>query len=272
MKTNFRIEHLGRSFKERLGHWTGKKKSVTTPALWISCEGGAIPNLTPETIEYLNPHLKFAGILVPFQYHLQNVEVLQKYNKGIDLFMGLPPNYWNVLVSPQDPGVDNRQGYHSNKSISLWDAAGNRVPVDFSLYNKAINSLKPDAYVPLCDGETPKNSTSKRISKACTRTLQYLDNHLEHKSDHFIFAAVEGGFDIEARKTNSIKVSERPVDGFCLDGFNITTSEAAKLNYDNELKELINDSVIPNLPEEKPKLYLGICTPQTLHNGSNCEL
>ena len=264
MKANFRIEHLGRSFKERFGHWEGTKKNISTPALWISCQGGAIPNLTPETIEYLNPNLQFAGILVPFQYHLQDVEVLKKFNKGIDLFMGLPPNQWNVLVSPQDPGVDHRQGYHSNKSISLWDVAGNRVAVDFSLYNEALKSLKPDAYVPLCDGETPKNSTYKRISKACTRTLQYLDKHIEQKDDCFIFGAVEGGFDIEARKNNAEQVSKRPVDGFCLDGFNITTSEASQLKSNNELKELIDSSVIPNLPEEKPKLYLGICNPRTI--------
>ena len=83
MKKNFRIEHLGRSFKERLGIWIGEKKNVTTPALWIGCQGGAIPNLTPETIEYLNPNLQFAGVLVPFQYHVRDVDVLEKYGKGL---------------------------------------------------------------------------------------------------------------------------------------------------------------------------------------------
>ena len=264
MKNNFRIEQLGRSCKERLGLWVGGKKNVCTPSLWIGCQGGAIPNLTPETIKYLNPNLQFAGLLVPFQHHLNDVEVLEKYNKGITSFMGLDSNHWNVLISPQDPGVDNRHGYHSNKNISLWDAAGNRVAVDFAFYQKALNSLKPDAYVSLCDGETPKNCTHKRISKACTRTLRFLDEHIQHKNDGFIFGAVEGGFDIEQRKRSAKQVSERPVDGFCLDGFNLTTSEAVLLNYDKDLKELINDCVLPNLPEEKPKLYLGVCSPRLL--------
>ena len=264
MKKNFRIEHLGRSFKERLGIWIGEKKNVTTPALWIGCQGGAIPNLTPETIEYLNPNLQFAGILVPFQYHVRDVDVLEKYGKGIDAFMGLTPNQWNVLISPQDPGIDNRHGYHTNKDISLWDAAGNRVPVNFSFYNKALQSMKPDAYVSLCDGETPRNCAHKRICKATTRTLRFLDQHIEQKSNSFIFGAVEGGFDIETRKTTAKQVSERPVDGFCLDGFSLTTSEAVELNFDNDLKQLINESVIPNLPEEKPKLYLGVCTPRII--------
>ena len=119
MKNQFRIEQLGRSFKERLGIWSTEKKSVKTPAVWIATQGGAIPNLTPETIRYLTSNAKFAGLLIPFQYHTRDVEVLEKFKKGIAAFMGLAPQQWNILVAPQDPGVDLRLGYHTNKDIIL---------------------------------------------------------------------------------------------------------------------------------------------------------
>jgi queuine tRNA-ribosyltransferase subunit QTRTD1 len=279
MKKQFRIEHLGRSFKERLGLWSGEKNNVATPAVWITSQGGAIPNLTPETIQYLTTNAQFAGILVPFQYHTRDVEVLEKFKKGIDVFMGLPPNQWNILVVPQDPGIENRQGYHTNKDISLWDCTGNRVPVDFNLYNRGVHAMRPDAYVSLCDGETPKNCPKKRIAKATAKSLKFLDQHLAHTceisdnddapklcavKESFIFGAIEGGYDIETRKYSAKELSERPVDGFFLDGFNLTTEESINLDYDKNLKEVINDSVIPILPEDKIRVYLGICTPSTI--------
>lgn len=216
---------------------------------------------------------------MPFQYHTRDVEVLSKFKKGIDVFMGLPPNQWNVLVVPQDPGIENRQGYHTNKDISLWDSTGNRVPVDFDLYNRGVHAMRPDAYVSLCDGETPKNCPKKRISKATAKSLKFLDQHLEHAceisdagdapklcavKDSLIFGAIEGGYDTETRKYSSKELSERPVDGFFLDGFNLSTDEAINLNYDRNLKEVISDCVIPILPEDKIRVYLGICTPSII--------
>ena len=224
MKNQFRIEQLGRSFKERLGIWSTEKKSVKTPAVWIATQGGAIPNLTPETIRYLTSNAKFAGLLIPFQYHTRDVEVLEKFKKGIDAFMGLAPQQWNILVAPQDPGVDLRLGYHTNKDISLWDSTGNRVPVNFALYNRAIHAMRPDAYVPLCDGETPKDCPKKRVAKATAKSISFLDQHLEKtcykensdnnvdppsqtKKDSLIFGAIEGGFDVEARKVSAKQVA-----------------------------------------------------------------
>ena len=281
MKNQFRIEHLGRTLKERLGIWQGNKINVSTPSLWLTSQGGAIPNLTPETIQYLTPDSKFAGILVPFQYHIRDVEVLEKFKKGFDIFMGLPDNEWNILVAPQDPGIDHRQGYHTNKDISLWDATGNRFPVNFSLYNRGLQSMIPDAFVSLCDGETPYTCPKKRVAKASAKSLQFLDQHLEHISKtensdknfgescmlqrkSCIFGAIEGGYDIELRRTSAKQVSERPVDGFFLDGFSLTVEESVNLEYEKYFKKLINEAVIPNLPEDKPRLFLGICTPKNL--------
>ena len=137
----------------------------------------------------------------------------------------------------------------------------------------------PDAYVPLCDGETPKNCPKKRIAKATAKTLKFLDQHIEHTceisdnggapkvcavKESLMLGAIEGGYDKETRIYSAKELSERPVDGFLLDGFNLTIEESINLSYDEYLKEVINDSVIPILPEEKIRVYLGICTPNTI--------
>ena len=53
--------------------------------------------------------------------------------------MGLEPQQWNILVAPQDPGVDLRLGYHTNKEISLWDY----VCMPFIFAATFVNSQTP---------------------------------------------------------------------------------------------------------------------------------
>ena len=58
---------------------------IKTPALWIGARGGAVPTLTPETVELgglkANPDM-YAGILVPMQDMIKSADVFQSYNKG----------------------------------------------------------------------------------------------------------------------------------------------------------------------------------------------
>ena len=58
---------------------------IKTPALWIGVRGGAVPTLTPETMELgglkANPDM-FAGLLVPMQDLIKSADVFQSYKKG----------------------------------------------------------------------------------------------------------------------------------------------------------------------------------------------
>jgi hypothetical protein len=59
---------------------------IKTPALWIGTRGGAVPNLTHETVELgglkANPDM-FAGLLVPLQDLIRSADVFQSYKKGM---------------------------------------------------------------------------------------------------------------------------------------------------------------------------------------------
>jgi hypothetical protein len=59
--------------------------AIKTPALWIGTKSGAVPTLTPETVELgglaADPDM-FAGLLVPLQDLLKSADVFQSYQKG----------------------------------------------------------------------------------------------------------------------------------------------------------------------------------------------
>ena len=59
--------------------------AIKTPALWIGTKSGAVPTLTPETVELgglaADPDM-FAGLLVPLQDLIKSADVFQSYQKG----------------------------------------------------------------------------------------------------------------------------------------------------------------------------------------------
>ncbi len=119
----------------------------------------------------------------------------------------------------------------ANKYVSIWDN-GNRESVTVDSYMSAVDAMKPDAYVALCDGETPKNCPTKRIAKSVAKTLQCLDDTLvlaalktskemtvemstemskktSTETSTFLFGVVEGGYDAKARRLSAEQLAKR---------------------------------------------------------------
>jgi hypothetical protein len=112
----------------------------------------------------------------------------------------------------------------ANKYVSIWDN-GNRESVTVDTYMTAVDAMKPDAYVALCDGETPKNCPTKRIAKSVAKTLQCLDDTLvlaslktsketstetsKEETSTFLFGVVEGGYDAKARRLSAEQLAKR---------------------------------------------------------------
>ncbi len=115
----------------------------------------------------------------------------------------------------------------ANKYVSIWDN-GNRESVTVDSYMTAVDAMKPDAYVALCDGETPKNCPTKRIAKSVAKTLQCLDDTLvlaslktsnemstemskkmSKETSTFLFGVVEGGYDAKARRLSAEQLAKR---------------------------------------------------------------
>jgi len=235
--------------------------SAKTPGLWVTTRCFAVPNLTPETWQQLDASL-FAGFLVPFQHITNRIPVMEAYGAGAASYMGYKGA--TVLVAPQDPLTPTPSGYNSRKSISLWDN-GDRMATTSSSYQSGIKAIRPDAYVALCDADTPKGAPNKRVSKAVSKSLELLDDCLTNftlpSPSPFLFASVQGGFDAQARRACAKQVASRTgIDGYFLDGFHHNHQDSNREGLVEEMKPLINE-MLSILPADKARLYHGFCTP-----------
>jgi len=233
------------------------KPVLETPGPLLRSRGGAVPHLTNETLKYLD--VGNDSILIPFQHHSQQTEVLKAYKKGLGSFMGEKDRV--SVLSIQDPGEETPSGYNTNKGISVWTGS-NRNIVDVKSYMKFVEVAKPDLVVALCDGDTPPASAQKRINKSAKKTLEFLDTVLELKIDNpelSVIGAIEGGRESDIRKVSAVETSKRNVDGFLLDGFHNNGPPAESLKWD-EIKEPFLEAVF-HLPADKPRFYFGPAPP-----------
>ena len=145
---------------------------------------------------------------------------MEAYGAGAASYMGF--GGMPTLVAPNCPLTPTPSGYNSKKSIALWDN-GDRMATTSGSYERGLKAMKPDAYVALCDGDTPKDASNKRLSKAVSQTVKLLDDCLTNytlSSHPILFASVEGGYDLQARRACAKQVAQRTgVDGYFLDGF-----------------------------------------------------
>jgi len=222
----------------------------------------------------------FAGFLVPFQHIANRIDVMEAYGAGAASYMGYPG--MRTLVAPQDPLTPSLSGYHSNKYISLWDN-GDRMNTDAVSYERGLKAMRPEAFVALCDADTPKppppsddkakgeavskavrtSGSNKRLSKAVKKSLELLDATLTNYSlrQPFLFASVQGGYDMKARRASVNQVAKRTgVDGYFLDGFHLNHTDSNREGIMEEMRPLLAE-VLSALPREAPKLYHGFCTP-----------
>ena len=53
----------------------------------------------------------------------------------------------------------------------------------------------------ICDSDTPKNCSNKRISKAVAKSIEFLDKCLEMRAQEEvkIFGTLQGGFDAQVK-------------------------------------------------------------------------
>lgn len=230
---------------------------LETPGPLLRSRGGAIPHLTNETLQYLD--VGNNSILIPFQHHSKQTEVLKAYKKGLSSFMGEKDRV--SVLSVQDPGEETKSGYNLNKGISVWSGC-NRNIVELKSYMEFVGVAKPDLVVSFCDGDTPPSASQKRINKSAKKTLDFLDTFLQLKTENgelSVIGAIEGGRDTEIRKFSAVETSKRNVDGFLLDGFHNNGIPAETLKW-NEIKEPFLEAIF-HLPTDKPRFYFGPAPP-----------
>ena len=163
--------------------------------------------------------------------------------------------------------MTSKSGYNTASSISVWGESQQRETVDVHQYWTGIQALQPDIFVSLCDSDIPENSTSKRAQKASKFTQKSIEVLVDKNHDMKLLhiGPIEGGYLENLRMHNTQWVAKQPLDGYLLDGFhnNGTTSLDIALN---KVFEVLQSSILPHLPQDKPRFYFGMVGPHEVLN------
>ena len=172
------------------------------------------------------------------------------------------------MLTVQDPAEKVKSGYHNTNAVSVW-FRDNRVLVSPLEYIKGISAIKPDVFVSLCDGDTDSFASNKRISKAVSKTIDFLDTCIGQRdlTDSLmktgIIGAVEGGLNSKARTKSVTETVARNTEGFLLDGFHAkpVLNYALVDNLMDDARAKVIKETISQLPVDKPRMYFGPCSP-----------
>ena len=135
-------------------------------------------------------------------------------------------------MTVQDPSEKVKSGYHNTNAVSVW-FRDNRVLVSPLEYVKGITAIQPDVFVSLCDGDTEMGASNKRISKAVSKTVDFLDTCIGQRdlTDSLmktgVIGAVEGGLNSKAR-TKSASETVAPSPGLTSTTWSVSTRTKSK--------------------------------------------
>jgi len=250
---------------ELFNHSSNSSVATGTPFPLLLSKGGCVPHLTRETLDLLDDNWAPTWpVLAPLSSHFAQTNVLDKWGKGLASFCALGSHPFVVTI--QDPSEETRSGFNGNKQISIFNN-GNNIGIDTHKYAELVTHIQPSAFVSLCDGDTPRNCSNKRVSKSVSRTLDFLDSLLESEiiPKFDLIASIEGGCDLKARgKSVKESTSKQDVQGFLLDGFHMNGTPGKEVVWD-EFSEVLTETV-KSLPSSKPRFYFGPASPSLVFN------
>jgi len=261
----FVVEQLGKA-GERAGQLELiAGQSSATPFPLLLTKGGCVPHLTRETMAHIN--IDRSPLLVPFQHHVKQGKLLEKWGTGLASFVGMSEH--PVVLTIQDPGELTKSGYHNNNSVSVWNRE-NRELVTPTTFMEGVKHIQPNLFIALCDGDTEPGCSNKRVSKSVSKSLDFLDSCLHLRSydpslaKTGVIGALEGGLDMKARTKSTKEVVAREVDGFLLDGFHCNGPDSELLKF-SSMRDVLAETV-SLLPAEKPRFYFGAANPVMVFN------
>ncbi|XP_048031026.1 queuine tRNA-ribosyltransferase accessory subunit 2 isoform X2 [Megalobrama amblycephala] len=244
----------------RLGILTGLGKSgqhsLELPGCLLYTRCATVPHLTQDTLHTLSDLPSVTQVSVDSLAEHQ--EVLEEFKEGVRKFAGLHDTV--LFCSLHDSANTSPTGHVTNKTVSVWGSGG-RIELTAARFMAIQAAIQPDCYQSMADGETWQANTSrKRVRKAVDRTLAHLDECLvlHQKTQELkhaeIFGVVEGGDIMEERLRSARETAKRPVGGFVLDGFHSAA-------MDQDVRAQLIRATTAELPQEKPRLVLGIGRP-----------
>lgn len=263
----FSVSHACKGSNGRRGEiWALKDfpdgERLPTPMCLLYTQAGSVPHLTCDTLHRIK-HIDHHPALFPLPAIASFSSSVQEFGGGISKFAGLSSH--PAIVRVQDPMKLTPSGFNDKAGVSVWDAAG-RIHLNALTFTRIMESFKPACYQALCDSDTPKDASNKRLNRAVERTTSLLDQCIAAKSlssalsDCSILGTVVGGYSREHRLASAQEIAKRDVDGYVVEGFHVDGPESTNIKFD-DVKGLL-DEVVAYLPEDKPRFMHGILRPE----------
>ncbi|XP_032669670.1 queuine tRNA-ribosyltransferase accessory subunit 2 [Odontomachus brunneus] len=234
-----------------------------TPLLLIYTKGGSVPHLTKDVFKMVTSEQHLLS--VSLSSTILMADSIKELNISFADFVGMK-DYINFL-SIHDPAYTTNSGFQQLDSISIWSRTG-RSRLTANKYMELVQNLKPDLYVALCDGDTNINSSAKRVSNAVSRSRTLMEQCLSiHQSSDIlkstgILGAVEGGYNLEARKESVDHLKSMPLTGFIIDGLH--NNGPSVQNIPSELVKHVVQHTTNLLPADKIRVSMGCWNPATV--------
>ncbi|XP_043287114.1 queuine tRNA-ribosyltransferase accessory subunit 2 isoform X2 [Venturia canescens] len=230
-----------------------------TPLLMIYTKRGSVPHLTKDVFQMVTFEQEF--LMTSLSSAIPMLNSVKQTNSFAE-FVSMKE--YPFFLSIQDPAVETSRGYQEKDSIAVWTRGG-RSSFNANSYMDAVEVLKPDMYIALCDGDTDENSSSKRVSKALERSKRlFIKCMKRHNSSDVlkstaILGPVEGGWDLKAREISVQYLIDKNPDGFVIDGLHVNGNRVQKIDFDS-IKN-VTQHTMNLLPVSKMKVSLGCWNP-----------
>ncbi|RWS08039.1 queuine tRNA-ribosyltransferase subunit QTRTD1-like protein [Dinothrombium tinctorium] len=219
---------------------------------------GMIPHLTRELSGFLDDDN--SPLMVPLPTVIMMKHSLQKFGFGFAKFANVKKDRPFILTIC-DPLQKSKTGFNDKNGVTIWTPSGRRQ-INSENFLDLISIFKPSLCQPLCDSDTPMDTSKKRLRHSVTRTLSYLDDCASLSADS-IFGTIEGGYDLNSRLFSAKETAARKVGGFIFDGFQTIDNEN-KIHFKIEEVKSILKEVLDLLPEAKPRAMFGVFDPETV--------
>lgn len=239
------------------------RSTLQTPLLTVYTRGGNVPHITHDVLQMITSESLLMHM--PLTTTFTSCSSIESFGRGISDFVGLKeyPSY----ITPQDPAVKTPSGYNVTNKVAVWTKNGKRI-IDSSRYMAMIESMKPNIYLSLCDGDTDSSSSKKRVNKCTSRSMSlFQECYRLHKAsevlkDSVLLAPLEGGYDISARRAFAEEIRTYDVFGYVLDGLHTNGPEVENIKFISV--ESVVTECLAHLPEEKLRVVHGAWNPVTL--------
>ncbi|XP_053676230.1 queuine tRNA-ribosyltransferase accessory subunit 2 [Anopheles nili] len=251
----------------RLGMLGGLQRlpnvGLQTPALILHTKGGCVPHLSKEVMQLLSQESGF--LQVSISNTLQMQEAIKASQLSFSEFTA--QNSCASLLFLRDPSESPIAGIPEKESIPVYTRYGRRN-LTAQDYMTVVETFRPDAYVPLYDGDTDAASSKKREQKSLDRTEKFVEQCLErHRNSDALrtsclIGPIVGGFNekLRERSVNFLQSLDASFVGYLIDG--LYTHGVNVEHMDGTATLPIVTDVCSRLPAEKVRFCLGAFDPK----------